>query len=145
MSSASNVVGSSTSSSLKQQQQPSVDKALELLNTTEGFLTIRRANDLVIGLPYLVVSAEVKKSSYGRRMALVLRPNIEPGSEQEEEESDFLLYLGQSFVESRKAAALQSILAQPSRALYIELVKIRTDLEFPFPIYKFHNNRNKAK
>lgn len=114
--------------SLKHQ---SADKAIELLNSADGFTPIRKAVDLIIGKPYLVIGAEIRKSSYGKRMALTLRDT------EEKEENTFLLYLGQSFAQTTKSAAIQSALTQTSRALYIELLKIRTDTEFLCPVYRF--------
>lgn len=91
-------------------------KNLEVLNSNDSFLQIRRYDELKIGKRYRVVGTDMKKGKYGKRCVLVLH------DDEREEEENFLFFLSQSYADAKKASALEALAR--NKSLYFKIEKV---------------------
>lgn len=109
---------------------PEDAKALDVLNQVGTFLPIKKSTELEIGKKYLIVSGELRKTKFGKRMVLTLNTlNFE--SEL------FLLFLGPSYAEGKKLTSLKNLLQENEKHVLIKVVKFREDNRINIPVYEF--------
>lgn len=116
-------------------------EALNYLNNSESYYTLKRYSDLVIGKQYKVLSFEMKKNQYGKRICLMLQDLT--AVEGEDPES-FLYYLSPSFAEPKKHESLELLMKQRGHCLLFKLEKIKEKESCVLPIYKFESIRNES-
>lgn len=115
---------------------PEDAKALDVLNQGGSFLPIKRVNELEINKKYLIVSGELKKTKFGKRMVLTLTEETEQGG-FDFESSLSLLFLGPSFAEGKKYNSLKNLLQENGKQVSVKVVKFREDNGMKIPIYEF--------